>query len=957
MATMIKSFIISVACLLSFNTAGAQTESSFEFSLPRSWADKENNLKLNSDHYKDGSQSLQWKASSKNPLTFTSSEPIAYNNAVSFNIYLKKETADTLFVDFMDGSKLFKRAQVLLNFKGWRAFNRSFNTYENNKRGDYTSIIFSVNSAAKETTILLDVVNLNAKIDKSFEQGLHMAADVEYLSESPMLLNWALNTPDITASKGELKEYKAVLKKLKTKYAIKSKKSGSGQLNSARTFVESLGIKYNSDGTPVGKPIDITKNLNKKYVIKASDALKVLSLSESSDDHQIAQILLDYLLDQGIAASVPFYMNYGDYTTMRTVPINFLTALNACRKDQVRPLLDLVAWITEYGKVFTPEADFLPYINADAVTNMIAIYYTYVISMPDAIDQIKGLKALTRFLERHTAYVPGGKDILKVDGMGFHHKTHYNGYMYALNHWINYVYDLKGSPLMVNIDSFDRIKKAITSMYVMVPNSKDDEKYMANSLSGRNMFGRNGAKLQVPADGLKKLLEIGGELQGKDFDPELAALYNSSFENKQYGVESVNLDGFYAFNYSPSGVYRKDNWVATMHSPTTKLWGSEIYNKTNRFGRYQSHGTLEVIYPGGLKNSGYPDDKLCGGWDWNVYPGSTTVHYTNWRELMPSSNDAQRFDQYTKTSDFSGALSFDGSGIFAAEFDQGDHWGKQCYAPTNLTFRKSVFAFDDILVSIADHIGSSGEYSEDMITASNLFQNIIYKKGSPIYVNDQVIDGVAEMSLNSYDGDIYLVDAQSTGYIIKKGNDPLTVKYGLQKSPIHTGEDVDNPKTEVLAAKAFINHGVKPLDKRFHYIVVPNTTIEELKEVNNSYTILYQNEEIHALQNGKKTFYSVFSPFENLDKGVLVASKTQLLLIAEEKEDDLEIAVCNPNLNPIADKDFGWISTPTNASIQLRGVWKLSGNNDNIKVSVKDNVTELDFVLTDGQDIQFQLTK
>lgn len=49
----------------------------------------------------------------------------------------------------------------------------------------------------------------------------------------------------------------------------------------------------------------------------------------------------------------------------------------------------------------------------------------------------------------------------------------------------------------------------------------------------------------------------------------------------------------------------------------------EIYNKTNRFGRYQSHGTLEILYEGGLAKCGYPADKekKSAGWDWNMMPG------------------------------------------------------------------------------------------------------------------------------------------------------------------------------------------------------------------------------------------------------------------------------------------------------------------------------------------------
>ena len=95
--------------------------------------------------------------------------------------------------------------------------------------------------------------------------------------------------------------------------------------------------------------------------------------------------------------------------------------------------------------------------------------------------------------------------------------------------------------------------------------------------------------------------------------------------------------------------------------------------------------------------------------------------------MMPNGNDADRFDQWSATTKFSGALSWGNCGMFACAFDQGDHWGNRRFVPTNLTFCKSVFAFDGILVSLGSGIGSRGDYADDRITATNLFQALEYK--------------------------------------------------------------------------------------------------------------------------------------------------------------------------------------------------------------------------------------
>ena len=208
--------------------------------------------------------------------------------------------------------------------------------------------------------------------------------------------------------------------------------------------------------------------------------------------------------------------------------------------------------------------------------------------------------------------------------------------------------------------------------------TSDAEHFYANSLAGRHPL--YGLDVNFSKALFRELVEIGGDIDGKEFDPELAAYYNAFFKTNHYkGIAPRKLDGFYQFNYSPAGIYRQANWVATMRCPTTRFWGGEIYNKTNRFGRYQSHGTLEVLYEGSLAASGYPykDKKSAakGGWDWNVMPGTTTVHYTDWKSMLPNGNNADRFDQWSHTTNFAGALAWGDCGLFAAALRPGRQMG------------------------------------------------------------------------------------------------------------------------------------------------------------------------------------------------------------------------------------------------------------------------------------------
>jgi len=65
--------------------------------------------------------------------------------------------------------------------------------------------------------------------------------------------------------------------------------------------------------------------------------------------------------------------------------------------------------------------------------------------------------------------------------------------------------------------------------------------------------------------------------------------------------------------------------MVTLKGYNTDVWCSEIYTKDNRYGRYQSYGSVQILASGRPVNSfasGFVED----GWDWNRVPGTTTIH-------------------------------------------------------------------------------------------------------------------------------------------------------------------------------------------------------------------------------------------------------------------------------------------------------------------------------------------
>ena len=481
--------------------------------------------------------------------------------------------------------------------------------------------------------------------------------------------------------------------------------------------------------------------------------------------------------------------------------------------------------------------------------------------------------------------------------------------MYSYRTWVEYMGRLKGTAFRITRDAYQRMSKAIVSVYLMATSSASDtEHFYANSLAGRHPL--YGLDVNFSKALFRELVEIGGDMDGKEFDPELAAYYNAFFKTDHYkGVTPRKLDGFYQFNYSPAGIYRQANWVATMRCPTTRFWGGEIYNKTNRFGRYQSHGTLEVLYEGSLAASGYP-----------------------------------------------GALAWGDCGLFAAAFDQDDKWGSQRFVPTHLSFCKSVFAIDGMLFSMGSGVSAQGEYPDEWITATNLFQSVTDGKASTI-VNGKPLAEGDSLSIAS-SKDTWIVNPCSTGYFIPAGNDPLIVRYGKQTTPSSFGLTEQGMGT-MTAAKAYLLHGAKPAQKKYQFLVVPATTGERMRadakrfvRKGGIFEVKQQQDSLHIVKHtpSHTTAYALFAPATGLNEGALLASDTELLLLERITGKQLSIAVCNPDLRPQSDKYFGWVSTPTTATLTFHGTWTLDETSaaEALSVTHTDGQTCVTVVLEDG---------
>ncbi|HPT43161.1 MAG TPA: chondroitinase family polysaccharide lyase [Paludibacteraceae bacterium] len=931
-------------------------------------------LSVTTEHFKDGNQSLCWITNGNNSLRVNFVSFLTNtSNGTRLQLYSPEVTNDTLIIEYYSALNLLRRkAFYLINYKGWRDFSRKYTEFStSNSSQDIVSVKFTLKRTdTKVRKIYFDKVDFNTTVAVDRVVGNQWVLDKNYFSgntEPVTINNFDKDIPVQAASSQEI----ADLNLLRNKLVRVPASPTLTVLVQARSYVDGLNIQRNTDGSVKGKvinnfpeylTIDSITNIAVRLEVLASDYLK--NPTNSTITTRFSNYL-DHILDQGIAEGCSFAIASSNYTPSRDIPARLLNAINACTPEQKVELLKLVRWFTFYGNMYYPESIY----KTSLVSDIIYLYLPHIMASaifyPDDNTAVRELKAFRRFIERNTEYIPGGNDILKPDGTGFHHNTHYNNYMYCYQTWVEYMNYLKGTQYRISPEAYNRIKKAVVSVYRMATNDVNENHFFANSLAGRNPFV-SGQKLYFNKTLFQNLISIGGDCMGTAMDEELAGKYNYFYKTNFYNVPTSNQEGFYQFNYSPIGIYRKNNWVVTMRSPTTKFWGAEIYSNANRFGRYQSHGTLEVLYDGSsLAYSGEPTNNTGGGWDWNMPQGATVVQYNTWQDLMPNRNLTDRFDQYTKTKDFAGALSWGDCGMFAADFDQIDSWGSQRFTPTNLTFKKSMFAFDGMVISLGSNISSSGTYNSAWFTSTNLFQNIVTGVNGNFVVNGNNVTKPYNTTLSSTT-DNWFVTPTGTGYFIPKGNDDIVVKYDAQSTPKEDGSDYASPVTTLNAAKAYLNHGVKPTSKNYSFVVVPGTNTTAMQAMtaqlqNNGGSIYKINSQTSTLHSiiylpAQINAYAFFDAVSNISFGKIKSCSSSLLILQKENivDNKLSFAVCNPNLKPVTDPIFGWVSSPSSITITLAGNWREETAIEGVTFypPVNDE-TVVSFNLKDGEPVYF----
>lgn len=553
---------------------------------------------------------------------------------------------------------------------------------------------------------------------------------------------------------------------------------------------------------------------------------------------------------------------------------------------------------------------------------------------PDDKEKDRSLRSLAVWLSTSLVYTPGTIGGIKVDGTTFHHGGFYPAYTTgALGMIGKYIRLTLETPYGIGTPAREVFKHALQSM-----RNYTNLHEWSLSLGGRHPFGGGMKEEDIEAFAA---LALAGDLSGKNkgIDRELAADYVRlqpedtplKKEFRSQGIlPSKAPEGFFVYNYGSAGIYRRKNWMVTLKGYTTDVWGAEIYTRDNRYGRYQSYGSVLIQGDGNpvsRQGSGFSEN----GWDWNRLPGTTAIHLPF--ELLDSPLKGTTMAH--SRENFSGSTSFgEGTcGMFAMKLMEREL--KNFTA--DFVARKSVSCFGNRLICLGSGIHNS---NKEYPTETTLFQCAIGDGSAvPIYK----------------EGDSVLCDPFHTYYYVRKG----TIGYAEGRQ--HSFHDKTRKPTSGSFVTAWLDHGKAPLDASYEYMVVIKPSEKEKKEALQSYRIIQHDYQAHRVYDCPSgiTACAFFDEFDGNDDSLLNYADAETLVMYKQENNRVRISVCSPDLN-IAEKTFT-TSAPSRPKVKrmiLQGHWAMEDISCHaVSLRVVGADTEISVVCRDGQPQEFTLKR
>lgn len=956
---------------------------SFEQGTFPAVAGRHSSISQSSLHYKLGSHSLEWTwnrpGSTLNiprPIPYLSSNPDPKETSVStfvFWIYSKDAIDGELRFSFRKNGRECCFFYYKLGFKGWRgawvAFDRDMT---GTPQEGMDEVVITSPVKVKKGKLWFDGI-----ITSAFEDVRYHTADWQapFINANTtvhwLVLNnsWNLKL-DIPLS--ELKDNQiADMQTITERFVQLVTPAKRVSTDSLRRMFKSYDISVNPDGTITGKPIFFTRygetfinlgipdasvsfkkngqllrNFNNNLLDLATAYQKSTDETERQELARMYVLMTMHLLDQGFAAgSAQGTLHHLGYS-MRNfyiAPVLMRDVLvQAGMLDQVQAAME---WFSGVGEVkVAPEN---PGMDIDAFNTSLMGRLASILILEPSSYKYAYMRAISRWIDNGFKYVDGTLPCFKSDGSIYHHRRAYPAYAVGgLDGAVNAVWMLRGTTLAISEESHGILKESLMQMRFWC-----NLRSFPLAMSGRHPDGKG----ELNPYHYALLADAGTPDRKSTIDPDLACAFlrltpDSPKAYRQW-TDKFHKEGFSAENtpqgsrsypYNCSLSHRYGQSLVTFAGHSRYLWAAEIYNGANHYGRYLTHGSMQILGDGQPVINSFGSGYQVDGWDWCHIPGTTAaaIPMTDMKAVVLNVDEHSGYEEMLLSDEwFAGGVTHKGSyGAFAMKLHEHDKYNG------SLRARKSYFAFDGRIIALGSNLENALPDSELHTT---LFQNSLDEEDCQVSISEEKTDSL--VILNDHFGNAYLIR-----------NATVRTYRGIQHS-LH--EETDKP-TQGFFEKAYIHHGDIVKDAGYEYMVALHGDKAMTDEWTKTkpYKVIRKDRRAHVVRDIKSGVTGCVV-FESGDVDSFILSSTPAMIMYSTDQNCLTLSVCNPDLalyegeaDEVYDENgkrtersvYGrkWIDShclPTSVTIRLSGNWQISSPTE---TSVEILQAEGDTILT-----------
>ena len=947
MNRFLKIFALLITMIAGSNHLSAQYVKhekliSFEESVPAFSTGESGSIEISDAHFRDGKHSLCWEFEAGSELFYNKDlafEPVdptgkdTYLSCFILWVYNEKAMDEKIRFEFTKDGKTCTSFPMGINFTGWRGI---WVSYERDMEGKPEAGMNGIRITApqKAGKLYFDHMIPSTKVDERQQTSDLQVPFVHKETTNHWLVVYPhyLYKPDIELiplTETQKNDMRILDERFKSQLYTPSKLSES-KMENIRKKYDFYEIGYR-EGQVHGKPIFFCRHseayermipnwskdmfddlgvemryyfdLMKTVAIAYHDAKNPVWKEELKDKFLA---MYDNITDQGVAfGSCWGNIHHYGYSTRGMFISYFLMKDVLHETGRLEDAVKTLNWYAITNEIYPkPSVDG---IDIDTFNTKLQGRFASILIMEDSPEKVRYLRSMQRWLNYGCHPAPGLSGSFKIDGACFHHCNNYPAYAIGgLDGATQAIYLLHGTQFSLSEYAHSTVKKVLMTMRFYC-----NLKQWPLSMSGRHpngsghlvplqyatmaLSGTPDGKNDIDEEMAKAFLRLvsdkdNTEGKGPDYIPVVSSQDEKKMKNKLMGMgyEAENdPTGTLALGYGCTAVHRRDNWMAAVRGHSRYLWAAEHYLQANFYGRYLSHGSLQIMTanPGEtvtMKGSGWQE----AGFDWNRIPGVTSTHIP-FEKLKARLSKVDLFsgieEMLFSDEAFAGSLSHGGkNGNFGMKLHEHDKYNG------TLRARKSYHFFNDIIVALGSDIENK---NSDYPTETTVFQLGATTKSLKEFWDKY-----------EYNGENTWLTPYGVGYYISKA-DMSKAKFEMNFPQITVGERSTKP-TKGNWTSLTIQHGKAPLSENYEFAVLPRTDAKRLANFAKKpeYKVIQKDRNAHivSFDKGRTLSYVLFETPAKKSlpaREILQHADTSCLVMTTIKKDgNLLLTVSQPDL-------------------------------------------------------------